>query len=198
MERRPLRIAIADDEPDMREYLARVLKSLGHDVVVTAENGVELVAMCREAKPELVITDIMMPEKDGIEAANEICKEQTVPVIIISGYNDTELVSRAQFQELMAYLVKPIKKTDIEPAIAVAMRRFTEFERLRREAADLRQSLADRKIIERAKGILMRKTMLDEQGAFHRLQKLASEKNRKLVDIAQVILTAEEAFEPAS
>ena len=93
----------------------------------------------------------------------------------------------------MGYLVKPIKQTDLDPAIALAMRRFEQFQALRREAADLRQALEDRKVIERAKGILMRRSHLDEQESFRRMQKLASEKSRKLVDIAQMILIAEEA-----
>ena len=96
----------------------------------------------------------------------------------------------------MAYLVKPIKQADLEPAIGIAMRRFEQFQALHKETSDLKQALKDRKVIERAKGILMKKTGLDENDAFRRLQKLASDKNRKLVDIAQTILTAEEAFEP--
>src|SRR5262249_60920406 len=95
---------------------------------------------------------------------------------------------------ILAYLAKPIKQADLEPAIAIAMRRFDQFQALRREAADLKQALEDRKVIERAKGILMKKANLGENDAFRRLQKLASDKNRKLVEIAQMILTAEEAF----
>jgi response regulator NasT len=105
------------------------------------------------------------------------------------------LIARAEADHIMAYLVKPIKQADLEPAIGLAMRRFEQFESLRREATDLRQALADRKIIERAKGILMKRAGLDEQNAFRRLQKLASEKNRKLVDIASMIVTADEALD---
>ena len=96
----------------------------------------------------------------------------------------------------MGYLVKPIKQADLEPAIALAVRRFEQFEALRKEAADLRQALEDRKIIERAKGMLMKKVGLDEQEAFRRLQKMAMDKNRKLVEVAQMVLTAEQAFQP--
>jgi response regulator NasT len=96
----------------------------------------------------------------------------------------------------MAYLVKPIKQSDLGPAIAIAMRRFAQFEALRQEAADLRQALEDRKIVERAKGVLMRRAGLDEATAFRRLQKLASDRNRKLVEAAQIILMAEEAMQP--
>lgn len=190
-----LRIAIADDELDMREYFQKMLPSLGHVVVSAAKTGKELVEQCRKQKPDLVITDVKMPDMDGIEAANELYQQAPMPVILVSAYHDEELISRAEADHILAYLVKPIKKADLEPAIALAMRRFAQFQALRQEAADLRQALADRKVIERAKGILMKRAHMDEQEAFRRLQKLASEKNRKLIDIANIIVTADEALE---
>jgi response regulator NasT len=191
---RSLRIAVADDEPDMRDYFRTILPDLGHEVVAVAEDGAGLVAACRESKPDLVITDIKMPDMDGIEAAGRIYRDAPVPVILVSAYHDPEFIRRAEADHVLAYLVKPIKQADLEPAIAIAMRRFEQFQALRKESADLRQALEDRKVIERAKGILMKKAGLDEAAAFRRLQKLASDKNRKLVDIAQSILTAEEAL----
>jgi response regulator NasT len=116
-------------------------------------------------------------------------------VILVSAYHDAALIERAEMDHIMGYLVKPIKQSDLAPTIAIAVHRFAQFEELRREAADLKQALADRKIIERAKGILMKKTSLDEAAAFKRMQKLASDKNRKLVEIATMLVTAEEAFE---
>jgi response regulator NasT len=190
-----LRIAIADDEPDMRDYFQDVLPRLGHTVVVVAQNGRELVEQCRTEQPDLVITDIKMPELDGIDAAIQIYQEKPMPVILVSAYHDAALIERAEMDHIMGYLVKPIKQSDLVPVIAIAVSRFAQFQALRKEAADLRQALSDRKVIERAKGILMKKAGLDEAGAFRRLQKLASDKNRKLVEIASMILTAEEAFE---
>jgi response regulator NasT len=190
----PLRIAVADDEPDMRDYFAKILPRLGHRVVVVAENGVELLAHCRAARPDLVITDIKMPDMDGIDAASRIYQEQPVPVILVSAYHDAELLHRAEADHIMGYLVKPIKQADLEPVIGLALRRFEQFQELRKEAADLRQALEDRKLIERAKGILMKRVGLDEQGAFRRLQKLASEKNLKLAELARMIVTADEAL----
>lgn len=189
-----LRIAVADDEADMRDYFQAVLARLGHNVVAVAQNGRELVELCRSTKPDLVITDIKMPELDGIDAAIQISLERPVPVILVSAFNDRDLVERAEMDHVMGYLVKPIKQTDLVPAIAIAVHRFEQFEALRQEANDLKQALADRKIIERAKGILMKKANLSEPDAFRRLQKLASDKNRKLVDIANMIVTAEEAL----
>jgi response regulator NasT len=191
---RSLRIAVADDELDMREYFATILPHLGHQVVVVAADGRSLVDGCRKTHPELVITDIKMPDMDGIDAAAQIFRDRPTPVIIVSAFHDPELIRRAQDDHILAFLVKPIKQTDLEPAIAIAMRRFEQFQAMRKETADLKQALEDRKIVERAKGILMKKAGLDENDAFRRLQKLASEKNRKLIEIAHMILTAEEAF----
>jgi two-component system, response regulator PdtaR len=190
-----LRIAVADDEPDMRDYFQVVLPRLGHSVVAVAQNGRELVEQCRTVEPDLVITDIRMPEQDGIDAAIQIYKDRPTPVILVSAYTDTSLIERAETDHIMAYLVKPIKQSDLGPTIALAVRRFEQFQTLQQEAVDLRQALADRKVIEQAKGILMKKGGLDEGDAFRRLQKLASDKNRKLVEIASMILTAEEAFQ---
>ncbi len=191
---RSLRILIADDDPSTPAILGKMLPALGHEVVGTAETGRELVELCQQFAPDLVITDVMMPDMDGITAAGHIYRDSVVPVILISAHYDPAFISRAEENHVMAYLVKPISQPQLEPAIAIAMRRFHEFEALRRDEADLRQALADRKIIERAKGILMSNVHLDEPAAFRRLQKLASEKNRKLVDVAQLIVAASEAL----
>jgi two-component system, response regulator PdtaR len=193
---RSLRIAVADDELDMRDYFQRILPLLGHQVVAVAQTGRELVDLCDRTKPDLVITDIKMPDMDGINAAAQIYLKVAIPVILVSAYHDPDFIRRAEADHIMAYLVKPIKQADLEPAIGIAMRRFEQFQSLRKETSDLKQALEDRKTIEKAKGIMMKKTGLDEHDAFRRLQKLASDKNRKLIEIAQMILTAEEALEP--
>lgn len=191
-----LRIAVADDEPDMRDYFQKVLPRMGHKVVVLAGNGADLVEMCREQKPDLVITDIKMPDMDGIEAATRIYRNHAIPVILVSAFHDPELIERAESDHIMGYLVKPIKQADLEPVIALTLRRFDQFQALRQEAADLRQALEDRKTIERAKGILMKQAKLDESDAFRRLQKLASEQNKKLVEVANMIVVTEAALRP--
>jgi response regulator NasT len=191
----PLRIVVADDEQDMRDYFAKILPLLGHKVVGLASTGEELVTLCHSTEPDVVITDIKMPDIDGIEAAYRIYWERPVPVILVSAYSDPELIKRAGADHIMGYLVKPIKQADLGPVIGLALRRFEQFEELRKEAADLRQALEDRKVIERAKGILMKRAGLDEPAAFRRLQKLASDKNLKLVEAARVLVTADEAFQ---
>jgi two-component system, response regulator PdtaR len=193
---RSLKIAVADDERDMRDYFQQILPLLGHQVVAVAQTGRELVALCATTHPDLVITDIKMPDMDGIDAATQLYRHAPVPVILVSAYHDPEFIRRAEADHILAYLVKPIKQADLEPAIGIAMRRFEQFEALRKETSDLKQALEDRKVIEKAKGILMKKAGLDEHDAFRRLQRLASDKNRKLIEIAQIILTAEEALEP--
>ena len=193
---RSLKIAVADDELDMRDYFQQILPLLGHQVVGRGPERPRAGRAVPAAHPDLVITDIKMPDMDGIDAAAQIYRNGPVPVILVSAYHDPEFIRRAEADHIMAYLVKPIKQADLEPAIGIAMRRFEQFQALRKETTDLKQALEDRKVIEKAKGILMKKAGLDEHDAFRRLQKLASDKNRKLIDIAQMILTAEEALEP--
>jgi response regulator NasT len=129
----PLRIAVADDEPDMRRYFQKALPRLGHRVVATAENGRQLIDLCLTAGPDLVITDIKMPEMDGIQAAHELYQRIAVPVILVSAYHDDELIERAEIDHIMGYLVKPIKQADLEPAILIAIRRFEQFGSVRKE-----------------------------------------------------------------
>jgi response regulator NasT len=190
----PLRITIADDQPRMREYLWQSLERLGHHVVSGARTGRELVEQYRQHRPDLLIADIKMPDMDGIEAARQVCEHGPVPIILVSAYHDAQTIERASQNFILAYLVKPIKHTDLEPAIAVAFQRFNEYEAMRQEAADAKQALADRKIVERAKGIIMKRTGLSEPDSFHRLQKMASSKSEPLVTVARSIITAEEAF----
>jgi response regulator NasT len=190
---RSLRIVVADDEPDMRAYYLETLGLLGHQVIAVAQTGKELVELCSSSPPDLVITDIKMPDMDGIAAVEQITRAHPVPVILVSAYHDADLITRAEREYILAYLVKPIKQADLEIAVAITMRRSEQFHALAQQAADLRQALEDRKLIERAKGVLMKRTGLDEQQAFRRLQKVASEKNCKLVEIARSIMLAEEA-----
>jgi AmiR/NasT family two-component response regulator len=135
------RISVADDEGDMRDFFTRILKRCGHEVVSAAESGRDLVEHCRELQPDLVITDVKMPEMDGIEASREICRERPVPVILVSAHSEVSFAERAEGDSILAYLVKPIGRDDLVRAIAIAMRRFEEIQTFRKEAADLRQAL---------------------------------------------------------
>jgi len=187
-----LRIAVADDEREMREYLREMLTLLGHEVVGAAADGKELLALCQTHRPNLVISDVRMPDMDGIEAATRIGVHQPTPIILVSAFHDDETVNRAESDHILAYLVKPIKANDLEPAIALVMRRFEQFQELRREAATLKQALEDRKLIERAKGRLMQQGKLDEAEAYRRLQHAARSMQKKLVEAASLYLAMDD------
>lgn len=189
-----LRVAVAEDETEVLVDIQEALESLGHQAVIAVQDGESLVLGCRENEVDLIITDIQMPELDGLQAAERIREFREVPIIIISAFHDESLLKRAIDENVLAYLIKPIRTADLETSIELAVQRFKEMRALQDQAASLEQALADRKIIERAKGILMQRTNLSEAEAFRRLQNLASEKNQKMVRIAQTILDAEEAF----
>jgi two-component system, response regulator PdtaR len=193
--KQPLRVAIADDERDMRDYLEEVLPRLGHQVVAVAKTGRQLADQCRAVDPDLVITDIKMPDMDGIETSIAVNREKQTPVILISAHDDAELLTRAAADHIMGYLVKPIKEADLKVAISMAMTRFEHFMALAREAASLRQALEDRKLIERAKGTVMKRLRVDEKETFRRLQKFASDHNLKLKEVSQTVLQAEQVFD---
>ncbi len=192
---RPLRIAVADDEPEIRQFFQELLPRLGYEVVVMADNGRQLVEQCRAVHPDLVITDIKMPDMDGLRAAEEINHDTPVPVILVTGHHDEDLLAQSINGHVMAYLSKPAKPVDLQAAINLAMLRFAQFDALRNEALSLRQALEDRKIVDRAKGAVMKRLRLDETDAFRRMRKLSSDTNRKLVELAQIILKADEVFQ---
>ncbi len=193
-EARPLRIAVADDERDVRQFFAELLPPMGHEVVAVAQNGRELIEMCQQARPELVITDIKMPDIDGIQAAAAINQDAAVPVILLTGQPEAQSLARAGEDYIMAYLSKPAKPVDLQAAISMAMFRFAHVQKLRQETVDLRQALEDRKLIERAKGAVMKRLQLNEEDAYRRLRIHASEHNKKLVEVCREVTAAEEAF----
>lgn len=190
-----LRIAIAEDETLALQDLRETVSELGHEVVAAVANGKELVEQCRELQPDLIITDIEMPDMDGLDAVKAVAKEQPTPVIIVSAYHDTALVERAEEEHVLAYLVKPLQDGSLAVSIGMVMRRWREFQALHAQADSLQQALEERRIIERAKGILMKRAGLTEEDAFLRLQKLARTNNQKMVEIASNLVDAEKAFE---
>jgi response regulator NasT len=192
--RNGLRIVVADDERDMRQFLHEMLTHLGHTVVGAAETGRQLIEQCRTTAPDLIVTDIKMPDLDGLEAAAEANRVRPMPVVVISGHHEAALLERATVDYVMTYLVKPVKPTDLQAAVALAVSRFANLQKARDEATELRQALEDRKIVERAKGAVTRRVGVPEDDAYRLMRKLASDHNKKMVEVARQILSAEETF----
>jgi response regulator NasT len=189
---RALRILIADDESIRLMSLRAQLAALGHTVIGEASNGREALEMALDKKPDLAILDIKMPVMDGIAAAEKMTEASPLPIILLSAYSEAELVERAAHANIAAYLMKPVSEEDLRPAIALALIRFEQFEALRREVAGLREALEARKLIERAKGIMMRRLDLSEEEAFRRLQRQSQNSNRRLSEVAEAIITADQ------
>ncbi|MEX2558637.1 MAG: response regulator [Pirellulales bacterium] len=194
MSAQSLRVAVADDDGAVLDTLHQMLRALGHQVVCRAVTGTQLVAQCLDAKPDLAVTDIDMHEIDGLSAAKTLYDQLAMPIILVSAFCDAELIARARETQVAAYLIKPVTTGQLDAAIVLAMRRHNEFRALVDEAANLRQALADRKLIEQAKSLLMQHWNIDEAEAFRRMQSLASNQHKKMVKIAEIILTAAEAL----
>ena len=184
------RILIAEDNATARKLLATQLKAIGFEVVAAAATGEEAVALYDESKPDLVIMDVKMPKMDGIEAAKIITSRLPVPIILITGYSTGPLVDRAVESGVVAYIRKPITRKDLLPAIKFAFARFDEFKALKAEVVDLKHAMETRKFVERAKGILMKRLSISEDEAFKLLQAQSQKENKKLKDIAEIVITA--------
>jgi response regulator NasT len=190
-----LRVIVADDDPALHPFYQQALARLGHQVCL-ALTGQQLVEQCRLLCPDLVIAGVKLADLDGT-AAEEICRDRPTPIILVSGGQDTDALARALANPyILACLFKPVREADLKAAIAVTMPRFEQLESVRKEAAGLQQALEDRKLIERAKGLVMRHAGVDEEEAYRRLQNLACNQNRKLLEVAQALLFAEEVFQP--
>jgi two-component system, response regulator PdtaR len=185
-----LRFLIADDEALHNLALTSQLEALGHQVVATASNGQEAVELAREKKPDMAILDIRMPVMKGPDAARRIHEESAIPIIILSAYSDTRTVDEATRSPIFHYLVKPVDPDDLAPAIAVAKARFSEWRKARDERDGLQTKLDERKILERAKGILMETRQMTEQEAYRFLQKTSQDKNTPMIELAKKILLA--------
>jgi response regulator NasT len=186
-----MRILIADDESLIRMGLRKMLEEVGHQVVAAAQDGRTAVRMARDLDPELVILDIKMPGYDGLEAARRIVDERPVPVILLTAYGQYDLVQRATQAPVMAYLVKPIKETELLAAIEIAATRFSERLEMAKQTFDLRETLEDRKVIERAKGLLMARDGISEEEAHRKIQSQARRTRRSMRAVAEEILPDE-------
>ncbi len=187
-----IRILIAEDNDLVSLTLEEQLKGLGYDVIGIARSGAEAVSLAGRLRPDLIIMDIRMPEMEGTEAANRIREIYPVPIIMLTAYADKETIKKAEAAGALAYLVKPVNENELPPAINIALARFREIQALRHQVSELEESLEARKLIERAKGILMQRLGLNEREAYERLRQRARDKRAKMKDIAQAIIEAEE------
>jgi len=188
MERR--RVIIADDESLIRMDLREMLTNLGYLVVGEVADGRSAVNQARELRPDVVIMDIKMPDMDGIEATQVLTEEHIAPVVLLSAYSQRELVERAREAGVVAYLVKPYREEELAPAIEVALARFAEFSDLQRQVSDLQLALETRKLVDRAKGILMDKQGLTEAESFRKIQKMSMDNRKAMKDVAEAIILA--------
>jgi response regulator NasT len=187
-----LRVLIADDDGLTLMVGRKILVAMGHTVVGEAGDGQEAVALARETAPDLIILDIRMPRMDGLQAARAIQGQRPTPIIILSAHTESGLGSEAAGAGANAYLVKPFTAQQLKPAIELALGNFERSKELEAKLQQMNEALEARKIVERAKGILMRQTGMDEEAAYLKLQKTARNENRKLVEVARAIITAEQ------
>jgi AmiR/NasT family two-component response regulator len=191
-----LRIVVAEDETIIRLDLKATLERAGFEVCAEARDGEEAVELARAENPDLAVLDVKMPRLDGIEAARRILAERPIPIVMLTAYGQDELVARAVEAGVFGYLVKPFRETDLLPAMQTARARHAELEALRDEAESLAEALATRKIVERAKGLLMEREGLSEQDAFTRLQRASQVSGRAMKVVAEALIATFAAGEP--
>ncbi len=186
-----LRVLIADDEAVIRLGLRTMLEEQGYKVVGEAADGTRALDLVQRLRPDLVFLDIKMPGVDGLQAARTLMADRAVPVIILTAYADREFVEQAADAGVLAYLVKPVRESDLRPAVETALARFREIRTLHEEIGSLEDTLATRKLVERAKGVLMRHRGLDEAAAFGHIQRQARNTRKTMKEIAEEILAQE-------
>lgn len=188
-----VRVIVADDESVICMDLKEMLNNLGYLVVGETGDGRSAVNLARELRPDVVLMDVKMPDMDGIEAAKILTEEHIAPVVLLTAFSQKDLVERAKQAGVVGYLVKPIQEADLAPAIEIALARFGEFRELEKEVDNLQDQLETRKLVDRAKGILMDSQGLTEAAAFRRIQKMSMNTRKSMKEIAQAIILTHEA-----
>lgn len=192
MDKKKLRILLVDDESIIRLDLREMLKEHGHEIVGEAYDGEMAIELANQLNPDLIIMDIKMPKMDGLEAIGHINQNRRIPAIMLTAYSQPELVERAVSLGVFAFLVKPIKEHDLLPTIEVVLARADEMSTLEKEVGSLKETLETRKLVEKAKGILMETYGLSESAAFRKIQKLSMDKRKPLKEVADAIILARE------
>lgn len=187
-----LNILIADDEALIRLDLREMLMDAGHKVIGEAADGQQAVKLARELKPDFIIMDVKMPIMDGLAAAEIIGEENIAPVLLLTAYSQQDIVDKASKAGVSAYLVKPVREEQLFPAMEIAFSRFAQLQQLNQELLDLKDSLETRKLVDRAKGILMTAHKISEQDAYRKMQQYSMAKRITLKALAESIIKAAE------
>lgn len=185
-----LRVLIADDDPIIRLDLRQMLENLQYEVVAEAGDGADAVRMARSESPDICILDVKMPVTDGIEAATILAEENIAPAILLTAYSDAELINRAKSAGVFGYLVKPFKPSDLPPAIEVARSRYEQNQELAKEVQTAVERLEVRKLVDRAKGILMDASGIPENEAYRRIQQQSMNNRKSMREVAEAIILA--------
>jgi AmiR/NasT family two-component response regulator len=192
-----MRVLVAEDDPLIALGLCERLRSLGHEPIGPASDGEQAIEMARASDPDLYLFDIEMPNLDGLQAATQLARDGLRrPVVVVTGVDDPTLVERSIASGVSAYLTKPVDSRELQAALELGAARHAEFQALEAEVDRAQQALEDRKLVERAKGLLMSALALSEQDAFRRLQMTARERNLRLVDVAARIVEQQSLLEP--
>lgn len=187
-----LRVLVVDDESLIRMDITEMLEDAGYDVVAEGENGEQAIELARKYSPDVIVMDVKMPVMDGISASKVIADEEIAPVILLTAFSQEDIVDKATDAGVIAYLVKPIREEQLFPAIRVAVQRFHDLKALGLELEKLKDSLETRKLLDRAKGILMTAHGLNEQEAYRRMQQYSMSKRISLKELAEMIISAAE------
>lgn len=189
-----LKVLIAEDEPVVAQGLRVQLEELGHSVVGIAYDGRDAVAKAESLEPDLILLDIKMPRLDGLEATRQVMAHRPVPIVLVTAHSDPDLIQQAMVTGVMGYLLKPVDRKDLVPAIALATTRFVDLMALRKEVQSLKEALMLRQQVERAKGILERRMGLSEDEAHKRIQQLARHERCTLGEAAARVISADKFF----
>ncbi len=184
----PKRVLVAEDEALIRLDIVETLEAAGYEVVGEAGDGAEAVELALELEPDLCVMDVKMPKMDGITAAEQILKELSCAVVMLTAFSQAELVERAAEAGAMAYVVKPFGPTDLIPAVEIALSRQAQIESLESEIADLSDRFETRKVVDRAKGLLMEKMDMTEPEAFRWIQKTSMDRRLSMREVADAVV----------
>ena len=190
-----LKVLLAHIDDEILSALKTALTELGNEIIDVCKTGACIVAKATKLNPDLIVTGVDMPDFDGVTALVEASHSVTIPSIVVTPKRSLELVERALKDHVMAYLVEPIEVEEIKPTVYLVLRRFEQFEELKNEVEDLKETLEQRKLIERAKGVLMRRGDVTEEEAFTRLRRMATDQRAKLVEAARQVLAVDDAIE---